>query len=507
MIDPGNTMATALHTEPLVARNPATGAELGRIETTPPEAVAGLVAGARQTQADWSARPLRARVEIIDRWRASLARGADAWADAICTEAGKPRSEAALEVVATLDALRWTARHAARALADERLAAGWQRLLMMPRARIRWRPLGVVGILGTWNYPLYLTAPAIADALIAGNGVVWKPSELIPMLGWLLQDSLEAAGVPDGLGAAIFGGPEVGRALCAAPIDKGHFTGGIAAGRQVLASLAARGIPATAELSGFDPAILLPDAPRESTVRALTWAAFVNAGQTCIAVKRAYLVGDPAPWVAAFTAQAKALKVGDPARADVDVGPLISESARDRFDSFIRQAIAAGARVLTGGTPLAGPGWFYRPTVLLADPANAAPEAALAGCFGPVLLLRGVPDADAAIAAANAGEYGLAASVWGRNRRVARTVAARIESGMVMINDAVAPSGNAAAPFGGIKASGFGRTHGVLGLREFVQPQTVHDRRAGGYRPQLFPYQDSILPRVLTFYRRLFHGG
>jgi acyl-CoA reductase-like NAD-dependent aldehyde dehydrogenase len=182
---------------------------------------------------------------------------------------------------------------------------------------------------------------------------------------------------------------------------------------------------------------------------------------------------------------------------------MISESARARFDASIRSAEAAGARLLAGGRPLDGPGWFYAPTVLLAH--DAEPEARLAGCFGPVVVVRGVASGDEAVAAANASPYGLAASVWGRDRREARRLADRLEVGMVSVNDAVAPSAHAAAPFGGVKASGFGRTKGVLGLREFVRPQTITARGPGGFRPQVFPYSDRIA-RLIGGVIRLMHG-
>jgi acyl-CoA reductase-like NAD-dependent aldehyde dehydrogenase len=332
--------------------------------------------------------------------------------------------------------------------------------------------------------------------------VVWKPSELAALAGERLQRSLEEAGVPAGLVSAVFGGPEVGQALVASAIDKGVFTGGVENGRRVLGELGRRGIPAVAELSGFDAAIVLPDAPLEPTARILTWAAFVGAGQTCIAVKRVYPVDDPRPWAEALADRARSLRVGDPGAGEVDVGPLISESARERFDRTVRSAVEAGARVLAGGSSRTGPGWFYEPTVLLAETAEA--ESRLAGVFGPVVLVRGVPDADSAVAAANASPFGLAASVWGRDPRAARAVADRLQAGMVGINEAVTPSAHAPAPFGGTKASGFGRVHGALGLREFAQPQVIHARRPGGFRPQLFPYSDR-LGRALALYRRLFH--
>ncbi len=171
----------------LIARNPATGAELGRVSVTPPETVDGLVQQARAAQIRWAETSWPERREVLRRLWTVLARDADAWADALTAEVGKPRSEAMLEVVAALDAVRWTVQHAGKALADRRIGHGWQRWMMLPPAWLRWRPLGVIGLIGTWNYPLLLTAPAIAQALAAGNAVVWKPSELAPLAGERLQ--------------------------------------------------------------------------------------------------------------------------------------------------------------------------------------------------------------------------------------------------------------------------------------------------------------------------------
>lgn len=486
----------------LTARNPSTGAAIATLSVTAPEAVAGLVARARSAQAEWSRTTWRDRSAALDRWRHAIARDADGWARAIRDEVGKPTGEAMGDVVASLDAIRWTARHGRKALADERIGPGWQRALLVPTTRLRWRPFGVVGMIGTWNYPLFLNAPPIAQAIFAGNGVVWKPSELAPALGQMLHESLAAAGLPDGLVATVQGGGEVGAALVASGIDKGMFTGGIENGRGVLGELGRRGIPAIAELSGFDAAIVLAGAPLDKTADALAWAAFVGAGQTCIAVKRLLVVGDPTPWAESLARKARSLRVGDPAPGDIDVGPMISEAGRARFDASIRSAEAAGARLLAGGRPIEGPGWFYAPTVLQAD--DPEPEARLAGCFGPVILIRGVASGDEAVAEANDSPYGLAASVWGSDVRMARRLADRLEAGMVSINDAVAPSAHAAAPFGGIKASGFGRTKGTLGLREFVQPQTITSRGPGGFRPQVFPYSDR-LARLMCGYIRFFH--
>jgi acyl-CoA reductase-like NAD-dependent aldehyde dehydrogenase len=488
----------------LIARNPATGAELGRVPATPLEELDAIVARARSAQAGWGAIGWKGRREVLERWWRIVSRDAETWADLIRDEIGKPRAEAlAGDVIGTLDGLRWTVRHAGRALAGRRLGAGSQRFLLMPDGRLEHRPIGVVGVVGTWNYPLFLNAPVIAQALAAGNAVVWKPSELAALCGLRLAQSVSEAGFPEGLFAAVFGGPEVGRALAEAAIDKGFFTGGIENGRRVLAALGARGIPAVAELSGYDPAVVLPDAPRASTVRNLAWGAFVSAGQTCVAVKRVYVVGDPAPWAKALGEFAATLRIGNPAGDDVEIGPMISYAARERFHEFVRAAIDAGAQVVQGGAPLDGPGSFYPPTVLLAD--GPGPETALAGAFGPVVIVRGVGEIGAAITAANGSRFGLAASVWSRDGRAARAVAARLDAGMVTINEVVTPTMHASAPFGGVKASGFGRTHGAAGLLEFTQPQVIFNRRAGGFRPHLFPYRARAVVAFLRTYKRMFH--
>ncbi len=378
---------TTVRDDTLVARNPATGEELGRVEATPPKRVGELVSRARVAQGQWAALGWPDRRRVLDRWRRVLSRDADAWASLICSEVGKPRLEAmGGEVLSSLDAIRWTVRHAGSALAEQRIGPAWQRAMLMPAAVCRWVPYGVIGMLGTWNYPLFLNAPPIAQALAAGNAVVYKTSESAPLCGRKLEESLAEAGIPDGLVAVVQGGPEVGRAVVESSVDKVMFTGGIEGGRHVLEAAGRRGVPALAELSGFDPAIVLPDVPLESTVRALTWAAFVGCGQTCVAVKRVFVVGDAGRWADALAASARALRVGDPARPGVNVGPMISHRARARLQAMIDESVARGASVLAGGQPLDGAGSFYPPTVLLADSARA--EDALAGAFGPLVIVR-----------------------------------------------------------------------------------------------------------------------
>lgn len=485
----------------LLSRNPASGEELGRYPATPPDAVAGRVASAVLAAESWAKSPIAERVALVRRWWKILARDAGMFADSIRSEIGKPLPEAEMEVVATLDAMRWIVKNARSTLADRRISPGWQRFALMKAARLRWAPLGVVGIIGTWNYPMFLDAPAIAAALVAGNGIAWKPSELCVGVADRLRSTLAEAGIPDGLVTTLLGGPEVGRALLETPIRKACFTGGSANGRAIASALAARGIPMVCELSGFDAAIVLPSAPRPKTLDALTWAAFVGAGQTCVAVKRVIVVGDARGFALELARRADRLRVGDP-RGEVDLGPMISTDARSRFHSTVARAIALGAELLAGGEAIDGPGAFYRPTVLLTD--QEPPIRSLEGCFGPIVIVRGVDSADEAVDKANRPDFALSASVWAGSRREARPIAACLKGGMVAINDAVTPSGLVSAPFGGEKASGYGRTRGELGLREFATPRVGHERGPGGYRPQHFPYS-SRFGKILTLYRGLFH--
>lgn len=485
----------------LIARNPATGEEIRRIVVTPIGEIAERVRKSREAAKLWAKRPTRERIQAVYRWWKILCREAEPLAEAIRVEIGKPRCEAFIEVNTSLDAIRWVVNNGEAALKNQKISPGWQRLALMRSARLSWAPLGVVAILGTWNYPFLLDAPAIAGALVAGNGVIWKPSEQCPHVSDLLRETLLKAELPEDLVASLFGGREVGATLIEQEIDKAFFTGGSATGHAIASKLGGRGISLVAELSGFDPAIVMADAPLDSTARGLCWGAFVGAGQTCVAVKRIYVNGPTGPFLEKLSETARSLRIGDPS-GEVDVGPMISERARSDFHERIEAAVAAGAERLVGGEPISGPGYFYQPTILVSK--RPEPERILEGVFGPVVIVRGDLSRQEVVEAANATRFGLAASVWGRDYKVARGVAGQLQAGMVSINDAVTPTGLAAAPFGGCKGSGYGRVRGALGLREFTSAQVLHERSVGGYRPQLFPYSSGF-EGMLAFYRRLFH--
>jgi succinate-semialdehyde dehydrogenase / glutarate-semialdehyde dehydrogenase len=487
----------------IVSRNPATGAELAQIESDSPDLVARLVESMREGvgftrlgHQRWS------HLDPLRNWYRVLITRAEELADAVSSEIGKPRVEAmATEILPTLDMLQWTIRNAHRAFATQRVGTWWQRPIRGD-ARITWQSHGLIGILGAWNYPILLNAPLIASAIAAGNSVVWKPSEFSAFTGQLLQDTIKQAGLHDRV-RIVQGGPEVGRALAESNVAKIWFTGGITGGRAVLEAAARRGASVVAELSGFDPAIVLPDAPLKPTADALCWSAFVGCGQTCTSVKRIYVLGDARPLAEEIASRASALRVGDPSRGATDMGPMISEDARSRFHQQISAAIASGATLLHGGQSIPGPGWFYLPTVLLAT--DDRPERDLVGCFGPVVIVRGVRDEAHAIAAANDCPYALTASVWGRDRRKLNTIAQQLDAPAVGINEAVTFFAHPSAPIGGRKASGHGRVHGIEGLREFATPTAIVTRRFRALRPQLFPYSNRFAS-LIDKYRRLIHG-
>ncbi len=224
--------------------NPSSGAELGRIEPTSVAELDTIVARARVAQRAWRTTSWPIRRRLLERFGRELAGQAGAWANALSAEVGKPRGEAlAGDIVPAIDAILWTARHGARTLADRRLGRSWQVFLGVPPGRLRRIPFGVIGMIGTWNYPLLLNAPPIAQAIAAGNAVVWKPSEHAWLAGRRLQEGLERAGMPRDLVTAVYGGPELGAALAGASIDKGMFTGGINAGRAVLSTLGQPAFP------------------------------------------------------------------------------------------------------------------------------------------------------------------------------------------------------------------------------------------------------------------------
>ena len=449
--------------------NPATGELLREFEVADPTQVNAAVARARAAQPAWQATPVGERLAILKHFQNLLNDRKSEIARTITSEAGKPVAEALLtEVLVVLDAVRFLLQEAHAFLRDEPVPHG-SLAAKTKRGRILREPHGVIGIISPWNYPFSIPATETLAALVMGNAVVLKPSELTPLSSLALAELLMSAGLPTNIFQVIVGNGATGAALVESAIDKLVFTGSVATGKRIAQMAAHRLLPVVLELGGKDPMIVLEDANLDVASSGAVWGAFVNAGQACLSVERCYVQRSIyEKFAGACVEKAKHLRVGNGLDSATDVGPLIHERQLRVVEEHIADALAKGARLLCGGQRLTSLGsTFYAPTVL----ADVTHEMRIMReeTFGPVLPIMAFDTDAGAIHLANDSDYGLAASVWTSNRARGEAIARQIKAGTVMINDAVSCFAISEAPHGGVKASGIGRTHGRFGLEEMVR--------------------------------------
>jgi acyl-CoA reductase-like NAD-dependent aldehyde dehydrogenase len=494
------TRPTAL-TSPteIISYDPATGEEIGRAPQTPAAQVAITVRKAREAQPAWAKLTFSERARFILRARQVVLDEIDEIAALISRETGKPIAEAiAMEIVPTLDLMQYFASHTAKLLRPQKIDIG-QYGLMGRSSRIVYKPLGVVGIISPWNFPWATPLDEIAMALMAGNAVAVKPSELTPLTALKIADVFKRAGLADGLLSVFTGDGSTGVALIDAPVDKIMFTGSVATGKRVAEAAAKHLTSVVLELGGKDPMIVLDDANLENAVHGAVWGAFANSGQACASVERCYVQESiAAEFIERVVAETKTLKQNVGTVDDTDVGAMSSERQLRIVDDHVQDALQRGARIPVGGRRAKDfAGTFYEPTVLTA--VDHSMEIMREETFGPVLPIMTFKTDAEAVALANDSIYGLTASVWTKDIARGKRLAEQIEAGTVMVNEVVYTHALAQTPWGGVKQSGFGRTHGGLGLLELVSPQHLHINHI------------SFLPDVWWFRysppaARLFHG-
>src|SRR5256714_13096694 len=466
----------------VVSFDPATGEEIGRVPLCSSEDVARAVARAREAQKSWGAHSFRERAGVVMRARSLVLEELDEVAALISRESGKPSAEAiAMEIVPTLDLMQFFARKTARLLRPEKIDIGLYGF-MGRTSTVEYRPLGVVGIISPWNFPWAIPLGEVVMALMAGNAVVLKPSELTPLVALKIGDVFRRAGLPGGVLEIVTGDGSTGAALVEASVDKIMFTGSVATGRRVAEAAARRLIPVVLELGGKDPMIVFDDADMEAASSAAVWGAFANAGQACASVERCYVHESVAEeFTSRVVEKVKSLRQsvgGVGGDEGVDVGAMSSERQLLTVEEHVRDAVERGARVLAGGSRaknVSERGTFHEPTVL--TNVNHTMAVMREETFGPVLPIMTFDSEDEAVRLANDSVFGLTASVWTRDLARGRRVAARIEAGTVMVNEVLYTHGIAQTPWGGMKQSGLGRTHGRAGLLELVAAQHIHVNR------------------------------
>lgn len=448
--------------------NPATGKVLREFPCASPADVSEAVLRARNAQPAWEQTSQRKRLSLVKQFQRLLSERKEQVARVITAESGKPYAEALLtEILVVLDTARFLLDESYQILREVPVPHG-SLAAKAKRGQLIREPYGVIGIISPWNYPFSIPASQSLAALVAGNAVVLKPSELTPLSALELSSLLHDAGFPEDVFQLVLGDGATGAALVESNIDKMIFTGSVATGKRIAQSAAARLLPVVLELGGKDPLVVLDDADIEVASSGAVWAAFVNAGQTCLSVERCYVhrsIYDS--FVSLCAEKAAHLRLGDGSEPGTDMGPLIHERQLRIVERHVEEARSRGARVITGGKQMPSLGNFYLPTVL----ADVTHDMLIMReeSFGPVLPIMAFDSDDEAIHLANDSEYGLAASVWTRNRSRGEQIARQIKAGTVMVNDAVSCYAISEAPHGGIKASGIGRTHGRLGSHEMVR--------------------------------------
>ncbi len=488
---PASAIDSSAGGERLLVHNPATGERVGSLPLTGKKDVSGIVQRAREAQEHWATSPLEARERLLRRYHDLVLSRMDLILDTIQGESGKARRDALTEVASIAGTARYYAVHGAKHLRERAVNPA---VPLLTNARVRRLPWGVAGMITPWNYPFLVGSGDWLPALLAGNAVVSKPSELTPMSAALSRELLIEAGLDENLVQLVYGPGEIGTELIK-HVDHLSFTGSSATGKLVAAAAAKRMLPVSLELGGKNAMLVLEGANVRSAVSGLVSGAFHNSGQTCISIERIYVVDSLYDeFVQLAAEQARATRLGWSSGWDMDMGSLISVDQADKVESHVAGALEHGASAVAGGARRRDLGdAFFEPTVLV--DVTSRMKVCSEETFGPVISVFRVADTEEAIARANDSQYGLNASVWARSQREGRAVARQLRAGSVGVNATLLIYNTFDAPMGGMGSSGVGRRHGSYGVLRYTQDQSIVGSfaRWGGYEG---------IPRLVTSDRR-----
>ena len=441
--------------------DPRTGEVIASYQNFSQDEVFTVVENAHTAASRWQEFGFTARKRVLLKWAAYITKNQKEISQLIATECGKPLGDASLEVSIAIDHIAWAAKHAQQIMRKQDRPVGL--LMFNMKAQVQRSALGVVGVIGPWNYPIFTPMGSIAYALAAGNAVVFKPSEFTPGVGKWLADSFSKVAPFENIFTTITGLPDTGKALTQSKVNKISFTGSTRTAKKVAASCAESMIPVVLECGGKDPVIVAKDADIKLAAEYALWSAMANAGQSCIGAERVYVVESVAEeFIQTITKMAKEIEVGK------DYGPATMPSQLKVIQSHLDDATARGAKFLLGGNDSIK-GAYVEPVIMVDVPEDST--AMTEETFGPTLAINKVVNIDEAIRLSNASSYGLAAAVF--SKRDGEKIAAQLACGMVSINSVFLFAAVASVPFGGVKNSGYGRIHGAEGLLEYTYARTV----------------------------------
>lgn len=455
----------------LSIKNPANGQTIQTLEEDTAASIAAKFARANSEQKKWAAVPYSNRAAAIAKFRDLLVERLEELAQTMSQETGKPVTQARNEIRATpgrIDFFLNNTEYAMREeLAAESEATGGTREV------ISYEPLGVIANISAWNYPYFVGSNVFVPALLTGNTVLYKPSEMATLTGLKIDALLHEAGIPADAFITIVGGGTAGSALLEQKIQGVFFTGSYATGQKIAQAAASKMIRVQLELGGKDPAYVCDDVNVDNAAESLAEGAFYNAGQSCCAIERIYVhekVYDS--FLDKFLKAVKGYSVGDPKSDATFVGPLTRAQQLDILEAQVAEATAKGARVLTGGKRLTSPGNFFEPTVIADADQNL--RLMREESFGPIIGIQKVKSDAEAIERMNDTEYGLTAGVYSKDEKRAHEILSKMDSGSVYWNccDRVSPR----LPWTGRRHSGIGSTLSVIGIRAFLQPKAWHLR-------------------------------